>query len=403
MRNFDLQSFIDNKITNRKESIFQKDLTNNQNTLAEAINSKSVLVIGGAGTIGSSYIKALLRFKPSKLVVVDINENQLTELVRDIRSSADLHVPKDFITYPINFSDSVFAKIFDSHKGFDIVANFAAHKHVRSEKDIFSIEALIRNNVINAKYLLDQILQYPPRHFFCVSTDKAANPVNIMGASKKIMEELILSYSRDMKVTTARFANVAFSNGSLLAGFVERIMKRQPLSSPTDIKRYFVSPRESGELCLLACILGKSANIFFPKISEEEMKTFSEIAKDFLEYCGFTPRVFDTEEDAKAFAETLNENSIAYPLHLFKSVTSGEKAFEEFFTNEEKVDMQALHAIGIIDAEINKSKNDMNEFIRELNEIFDANSSKKEIVEFLSKKIDTFNHIETGMNLDQKM
>src|SRR5688500_3761301 len=238
---FNIEKYIAEKITGRKESLLAKDLSTYHEQVTKEIQGKSVLVIGGAGTIGSSYIKALLRYKPGKLVVADINENGLTELVRDCRSRTDITLPKDFKSYPVNFGDPVFTKIFKQEAPFDIVANFAAHKHVRSEKDVYSIQAMIDNNVLKAKQLLDLLLDYPPQHFFCVSTDKAANPVNIMGASKKLMEEVILAYSDELNITTARFANVAFSNGSLPAGFIERVMKQQPLSCPSDVKRYFVS------------------------------------------------------------------------------------------------------------------------------------------------------------------
>lgn len=221
----DINQFISEEITNRGTSMFISDIEVNKEKLSNSIANKTVLVIGGAGSIGSSYIKALLPFKPKSLVVVDINENSLTELTRDLRSSKGVYIPDDYTTYPMSYSDRVFYKMFKNKGGFDIVANFSAHKHVRSEKDRYSIEALINNNVINAKVLLDILLEFPPKHFFCVSTDKATNPVSIMGGSKKIMEEMIMSYSEKYPVTTARFANVAFSNGSLLAGFLERIAK----------------------------------------------------------------------------------------------------------------------------------------------------------------------------------
>ncbi len=259
-----------------------------------------MLVIGGAGTIGSSYIKAILKFKVSRLVVVDINENGLTELVRDLRSSSGYNIPADFITYPMNFGDRVFEKMFRSLAPFDIVANFAAHKHVRSEKDIFSIEAMIENNVLRARKLLDLLLEFPPEHFFCVSTDKAANPVNIMGASKKLMEELIMAYSGRLPITTARFANVAFSNGSLPLGFIERMQKKQPWSCPMGIRRFFVSPQESGELCMIASVLGESGDIIFPKLDEErDMISFDAIAIDLLKYLGMEADVCKTEEEAR--------------------------------------------------------------------------------------------------------
>ena len=245
-----VSQFIADHITGRQESMFAADIEANRDKLRAEIERKSVLVIGGAGTIGSSYIRAVLPFRPSKLVVVDISENGLTELTRDLRSTYGMYVPEEYRTYPLSFADPVFEKIFRAEQGFDIVANFSAHKHVRSEKDKYSVQALLENNVLKARKLLDLLSEYPPRHFFCVSTDKAANPVNIMGASKKIMEEMIMAYSSRFKISTARFANVAFSNGSLLAGFIDRLMKRQPLSSPNDVKRYFVSPEESGQICM---------------------------------------------------------------------------------------------------------------------------------------------------------
>lgn len=223
-----LDLFIKEKVIKRSESLLKQDFVKFDQLLNERINGKSVMVIGGAGTIGSSYIKAILKFKVAKLVVVDINENGLTELVRDLRSSTEYAVPENFITYPIDFGDQVFEKLFKHHGPFDIIANFAAHKHVRSEKDIFSIEAMIENNVLRARKLLDLLLEFPPEHFFCVSTDKAANRVNVMGASKKLMEELIMVYSEKISIKTARFANVAFSNGILTLEFLERLQKNNP-------------------------------------------------------------------------------------------------------------------------------------------------------------------------------
>jgi nucleoside-diphosphate-sugar epimerase len=258
-----------------------------------------VLVIGGAGSIGSHYIKALLRFDVAKLVVVDANENGLTELVRDLRSAGTYRMPREFVTYPVNFGDRVFAKLFAAHGPFDIVANFAAHKHVRSEKDIFSIEAMIENNVLRARGLLDLLEQAPPQHFFCVSTDKAANPVNIMGASKKLMEELILAYADVLPIKTARFANVAFSNGSLPQGWLERLAKRQPWSCPLGIRRFFVSPIESGELCLMASIMGESGDIVFPKLDEaRDMIPFDQVARDLLAALGMEADGCRSEEEA---------------------------------------------------------------------------------------------------------
>src|ERR1019366_3437209 len=347
--NLDLDKFISQKVTGRNESLLQLDLQKYHAQMQERINGKSVLVIGGAGTIGASYIKAILKYNIKSLVVVDINENGLTELVRDVRSSTVYNIPEDFITYPVNFGDRVFEKLFRKLGPFDIVANFAAHKHVRSEKDIFSIEAMIENNVLRARKLLDLLVEFPPEHFFCVSTDKAANPVNIMGASKKLMEELIMSYSSKISIKTARFANVAFSNGSLPLGFLERINKKQPWSCPLGIRRFFVSPQESGELCLIACIMGESGDIFFPKLDEaNDMIPFDQIALELLNSLGLKADICKTEEEAKQKALLLNDNSASYPIYFFGSNTSGEKSYEEFFTDEEQLDTESFINLGVI-------------------------------------------------------
>ena len=280
-----ISEFINNSIINRNQSLFTQDIISNEKKLNEQINNKSVLVIGGAGTIGSSFIKAIIKYIPSSLVVVDTNENGLTELTRTLRSDKDINLPLTYLTYPMSFASATFDKVLEKFN-FDIVANFAAHKHVRSEKDIISIEAMLENNVFAAKSFLDKLSKNPPKHFFCVSTDKAANPVNVMGASKKMMENLIMSYSNDFKITTARFANVAFSNGSLLDGYIHRLMQRQPISCPSDVKRFFVSPQESGQICLLACILGSSGDIFFPKLNENQLVSFKHITEKFFDFLG---------------------------------------------------------------------------------------------------------------------
>ena len=295
---FNLYQFISKYVTKRESSMFVADIDNNRELLTEKIRDKSVLVIGGAGSIGSSFIKAILPFRPGSLVVVDTNENALAELTRDLRSTRGMYIPEDFVTYPMDFSSPVFRKMFVARRGFDIAANFSAHKHVRSEKDIYSVEALLQNNVIHARQLLDLLSEYPPEEYFCVSTDKAANPVNIMGASKRIMEDLIFSYSDSFPVKTARFANVAFSNGSLPAGFLERINKLQPLSAPSDVKRYFVSPEESGQICMMACILGENRAIFFPKLEEAQMMTFDAIGTALLHEHGYEVLECSTDEEA---------------------------------------------------------------------------------------------------------
>lgn len=405
LKNFDLDRFIKTNVTERAESLLQQDFKTFHEQLAERINGRSVLVIGGAGTIGSSFIKAILKFKVSKLYVVDINENGLTELVRDLRSSVDYTIPADFKTYPINFGDKVFTKIIKHEGPFQIVANFAAHKHVRSEKDHYSIEAMIENNAIKAKYLLDLLSENPPERFFCVSTDKAANPVNVMGASKKLMEEVILAYSKKMQITTARFANVAFSNGSLPFGFIQRLMKKQPFSSPSDVKRYFVSPIESGEICLMACIMGNSGEIFFPKLDHDrDMQTFSVMAENLLKELGYTPDYCSTEEEAKEKALKLNAESDSYPVLFFKTDTSGEKKYEEFYTPGEEVDMSTFLNLGVIKNAKRKSIEEIQPIFDDLEALFnDDNVAKADIVKLLKEILPGFKHIETGKSLDQKM
>ncbi len=477
---FNLNAFISAHVTHRTESLFKADLDRNRETLIREIQGKSVLVIGGAGTIGSSYIKALLRYEPAKLVVVDISENGLTELTRDLRSTSGLKVPGVFKTYPVNFGDPVFERILHSEGPFEIIANFAAHKHVRSEKDEHSITALLENNVIKAEHLLNSLTSLtssPPQHFFCVSTDKAANPVNVMGASKKVMEEVIMAYSTKFPITTARFANVAFSQGSLPDGFMQRIAKHQPLSAPSDVKRYFVSPEESGEICLLACILGQSGDIFFPRLTELQMLTFSRIAEDFLRAQGLEPFICKTEDEARSFftntksslptapfsvipaqagtvspntapfsvipakAGTVSPNTAPfsvipaqagtvspenaglvipakagtpslntkssdhhYPVYFFTSDTSGEKAYEEFFTPGETVDMETYESLGVIKNAPRRPIEEIRQVTELLNDTLGRPGiTKAEIVRVLSKLIPGFEHIETGKSLDSKM
>lgn len=349
--------------------------------------------------------KAILKFNIGKLVVVDINENGLTELVRDLRSSTEFNIPSEFITYPVNFGDRVFEKIFRHHGPFEIVANFAAHKHVRSEKDIFSVEAMIENNVLRARKLLDLLLEFPPEHFFCVSTDKAANPVNIMGASKKLMEELILAYSDKLNIKTARFANVAFSNGSLPQGFLNRIRDHQAWSCPKNIKRFFVSPQESGELCLMASIMGESGDIIFPKLEEDkDMIPFEHIMVNLLEIMKMEPDFCPTEEEAKQKALSLDKNSSKYPIYYFNSGTSGEKTYEEFYTEKEVLDMDRFVNLGVIKNSKRRDIGEIDEIFNRLNELFDSNEVTKEaIVDILKEYLPNFEHIEKGKGLDSQM
>ena len=401
---FNLNKFISNSVTFRPTSMFAADIEANKDRLTQEIEGKSVCVIGGAGSIGSSFIKAVLRFEPKSVVVVDLNENGLAELVRDVRSTNGLYVPDEFRCYTLNFADPIFERIFREEKGFDIVANFSAHKHVRSEKDKYSVQALIENNDIKAKRLMDLLTVYPPKHFFCVSTDKAANPVNIMGASKRIMEDLVMAYNKYFKVTTARFANVAFSNGSLPDGWLHRIQKRQPLAAPSDVKRYFVSPEESGQICMLACILGKPGEVFFPKLGEDQMLTFSSICDDFVKAEGFDKKECSSDAEARHYAAQMPDNNPDYPVVYFQSDTTGEKAYEEFYVPGEKIDMQRFQALGVVGQTARHDMDEVSAFFEKLEGIFkDETFTKEDVVNAIKAFIPNFQHEEKGKNLDQKM
>ena len=407
---FNLERFIGKFVTKREQSMFAGDIEANKKVLSREIKGKRACVIGGAGSIGSSFIKALLRFEPKQLIVVDLNENGLAELTRDLRSSADIKVPEDYRTYTLDFASPIFERIFREEKGFDIVANFSAHKHVRSERDKYSVQALIENNDIKAKKLMDLMTVHKPSHFFCVSTDKAANPVNIMGASKRILEDLIMAYSGEFNITTARFANVAFSNGSLPDGWMHRLQKRQPLAAPNDVKRYFVSPEESGQICLLACVLGKSGEIFFPKLGEEQMMKFSDICDEFVRENGLQKHLCATDEEAKGLAASfsslasfpsLNDD---YPVVYTGSNTTGEKAYEEFFIEGEDLNMNRFQSLGVIEKTTRRSMEDVMSLFEEFEGIFaEPNFTKAEVVKAIERFLPNFEHEEKGLNLDSKM
>ena len=379
---------------------FDDDIRRFYSIIEKEIGNRTILVIGGAGSIGSSYIKQILKFKPSKLVVVDSNENALTELTRDLRSSNLMDYDPEYITYPVNLLSETFDKIFWADK-YDLIANFSAHKHVRSEKDVISIEALIKNNVFGAIKLLELCSERPPKYFFGVSTDKAANPVNIMGASKSLMEKLILSKQKRFKVSTARFANVAFSNGSLLDGFLYRLNKKQPLSCPSDIKRFFVTPEQSGQICLLATFLGESGSIFFPKLDfHKDQIYFKDIALDFLKENGFEPVEVKSEEKAKAF--DIEGNPDKYPIYFFKTDTSGEKTYEEFYTEEEDYNINQYDSLGFIKTK--ETPISFEEVLKDFEGVFQSlGSTKANIVSVIKKYVPDFEHIDTGKHLDQKM
>lgn len=398
-----IDNFISQCVTYRVDSMFQPDIELNHEKLVKKIEGKSVLVIGGAGSIGSSFIKTLLPYQPAELYLVDTNENALTELTRDLRSEGEF-VPPIYVTYPMDYNSATFQKMFLWHHGFDIVANFSAHKHVRSEKDIFSVEALFTNNVFHVKKLLELLATFPPEVYFCVSTDKAVNPVNFMGVSKRIMEDLIFSWSDVFPVKTARFANVAFSNGSLPAGFLSRMEKLQPLAVPSDVKRYFISPQESGQICMLSMMLGRNREIFFPKLEQKSMMDFVSIGENLLRESGYEPVFCVSEEEALSRIPDLRAGSKLYPIIAHPSDTSGEKLYEEFWARGESIDMERFQSLGVITGKVRPEKKHVLEFLVSLEAIFaNPNATKKELVEQIREYLPEFYHIETGKSLDGKM
>ena len=402
MIDFDIEKFVRKYMTGREESLLKADFEKFADEMHARIDGKRMLVIGGAGTIGSNYVKAALRgFKPSAMFVVDIDENSLTELTRELRAG-DYNVPEEYITEPIDLGSKLFEKFFKAHGPFDIVANFAARKHVRAERDVHSIEAMCETNVFMAKKLLDLLLDNPPEAFFCVSTDKAANPVNVMGATKKLMEETIMAYADRLPIKTARFANVAFSNGSLPIGWLNRIAKKQPLSCPLGIRRFFVSPIESGELCLAASVLAESGDIVYPKLDpEKDMIPFDAVVKDMLNDMGLGCKVCKTTDEAKS---AMSDASKGYPCEFFGSDTDGEKTFEEFYTDSDVKDEAKFINLGVVKNAKRRPVGEVEAIFAKLYEVFEKKgASKEDVVEVLKEYLPNFNHVSKGKSLDGRM
>ena len=403
MVGFDIERFVRRYVTGRPESLLAADFAKSADRMHAALDGKRLLVIGGAGTIGSNYVKAALRhFAPSALYVVDIDENQLTELTRELRAGDGFNVPAEYVTEPLDLGSRLFAKFFRAHGPFDVVANFAARKHVRAERDIHSIEAMCETNVFMAKGLLDQLLEMPPAAFFCVSTDKAANPVNVMGATKKLMEETIMAYADRLPIKTARFANVAFSNGSLPIGWLNRLAKRQPLSCPLGIRRFFVSPVESGELCLAASVLAASGDIVYPKLdAEKDLLSFDAFLPDLLRELGLGLRRCATSAEAKAAMADLSQG---YPCEFFGSDTDGEKPFEEFYTAADEKDETTFVNLGVVKNARRRPVADVEAIFANLRAVFDRpGATKEDVVAALSDYLPDFHHISRGKSLDGRM
>lgn len=485
MLDFDIERFVRKYMTKRPESLLAADFAKYSDRMHAAIDGRKMLVIGGAGTIGSNYVKAALRqFRPAAMYVVDIDENQLTELTRELRSGSEYTVPETYVTEPIDLGSRLFEKFFKAHGPFDIVANFAARKHVRAERDIHSIEAMCETNVFMAKNLLDLLLENPPAAFFCVSTDKAANPVNVMGATKKLMEETIMAYAaasqphtpkekgkgknekgeceekekgivksekgecekggerKGFKIVTARFANVAFSNGSLPIGWLNRIAKHQPLSCPLGIRRFFVSPIESGELCLAASVLAESGDIVYPKLDEtRDMIPFDVVVKDMLNDMGLGCHECSSTAEAMEAMKEINDHASSpsphepsslfpspssfspstphepsslspfpfpfpkgYPVEFFGSDTDGEKTFEEFYTNEDEKDETTFVNLGVVKNAKRRPVEEVEAIFANLHAVFDRpGSTKDDVVEALREYLPNFHHISKGKSLDGRM
>lgn len=387
----------------REKELFVQDVSNHESELRRIVASSTFLVIGGAGTIGQAVTKEIFKRNPKKLHVVDISENNMVELVRDVRSSYG-YIDGDFQTFALDIGSIEYDAFIKADGRYDYVLNLSALKHVRSEKDSFTLMRMIDVNILNTEKTLHQSVANKSKKYFCVSTDKAANPVNMMGASKRIMEMFLMKRSLDINISTARFANVAFSDGSLLHGFNQRIQKRQPIVAPQDIKRYFVTPKESGELCLMSCIFGENRDIFFPKLSEElHLITFAEIAVKYLKQIGYEPYLCTSEDEARRLAEALPHQG-KWPCLFTDSDTTGEKDFEEFYTENETLDMTRFHNLGVIKNAPVFDNQVLEEFTRYIDDRKSAGSwTKEEIVALFCKMIPDFGHKETGKYLDGKM
>lgn len=391
------------ELIGRTNELFNKDISSYEIELAKVVSNSKFLVLGGAGSIGQAVTKEIFKRNPLKLHVVDISENNLVELVRDIRSSFG-YIGGDFQTFALDIGSWQYDAFFEHDGEYDFVLNLSALKHVRSEKDPYTLMRMIEVNVFNTDKTLNQCIEKGVNKYFCVSTDKAANPVNMMGGSKRIMEMFLMRQSRRIEISTARFANVAFSDGSLLHGFNERIKKKQPIVAPSDVRRYFVTPQESGELCLMSCVFGENRDVFFPKLSEElHLISFAEIARKYTDHLGYEVVECTSETEARELALTLPDQG-KWPCLFVESDTTGEKDFEEFFTDEETLDLDQFDGLGVIKNELNLDEAKLDHFEKEILGMKSNKTwGKEEIVELFNYMIPNFGHEEKGKYLDSKM
>jgi len=396
------------KLIGRDKELFNEDIKKYESELQKIISNSSFLVIGGAGTIGSATAKEIFKRNPKKLHIVDISENNLVEVVRDLRSSLG-YIDGEFKTFALDAGSDIYDSFIKTQK-YDYILNFSALKHVRSEKDIFTLMRMIEVNILNTEKTLLQSIQNNTKKYFCVSTDKATNPVNMMGASKRIMELFLMRRSLEIDVSTARFANVAFSDGSLLHSFNKRLEKNQPIVAPNDIKRYFVTPKESGELCLMSAIFGENRDIFFPKLSEDlHLISFADIAVNYLKMKGYEPYLCENEDEAREFflnpqSSTFNSQLKYWPCLFTKSDTTGEKDFEEFYTDTNIIDWDKFSGIGVIKNQAEFDNQKLEYFLDTIKNLRkNGEWNKKEIVELFEYMLPEFTHLEKGKYLDEKM
>lgn len=391
------------KLIGRQNELFEQDIINYELQLQEIVCNSKFLVLGGAGSIGQAVVKEIFKRNPRKLHVVDISENNLVELVRDIRSSFG-YMEGDFKTFALDIGSIEYDAFIEGDGNYDYVLNLSALKHVRSERDPYTLMRMIDVNIFNTDKTIKQSIQKGVKKYFCVSTDKAANPVNMMGASKRIMEMFLMERGKEIDISTARFANVAFSDGSLLYGFNQRIQKKQPIVAPNDIKRYFVIPKEAGELCLMSCIFGENGDIFFPKLSEElHLITFADIAVRYLKNLDLQPYLCKDEDEARKLALTLPKEK-KWPCLFTESDTTGEKDFEEFYMENEVVDFNKFVNLGVIKNGNGDSKTKIQYFSQGIGKIKERkNWTKQDIVDLFKEMIPKFEHKETGKYLDSKM
>lgn len=399
-----MREIYESLATGRTSSLFEQDVQNNASALHERVGGLRVAVIGAAGSIGGAVVRNILRFNPKSIVLIDLNENNLVELVRDLRSSTGVNIPQDFSTLPIGLGSVECTRYFKEVAPFDYILNLSAMKHVRSEKDVYCLARMIDTNVLFPGQLLKD-LPRPCRNFFSVSSDKAANPANLMGATKMLMEKILLVQSSSQPFCTARFANVAFSDGSLPHGFLLRMQKHQPLSAPLDVKRYFMSHEEAGQICLMSCMLGDNRDVFFPNLEQHlHEKTFASIAENLLKLNGYEPVQCASEDEARRRSDELIPQK-KWPVYFFNSDTTGEKAFEEFHTGREKLDLKRFQHIGVIkQSASDASPEAVARFVEFANAAkVKGGVSKADYVREINLAVPELTHVETGKNLDQKM